>query len=233
MSDTYSDWLVDIAPKYLKTFKTSFMLPNKSCPKRNNECSAMHLEVGLWPSLGTCRRANEEQAGTCTYSREKQSRTERVGTVAVQGTFLIQSSFCRRSHQKRHIKTWSKQAEPHNVAADSNARPCHVEDTLHKGSTSPRSVWFSTARTGKKSHGWTLKPGKGWQNLYMSSTVQMLWISQSSMHNEYKCTTMIWTLTGFVQLQKCTTVGQEGLEELVLVFFRGGGVAVGLQLSLL
>lgn len=153
MSDTYSDWLVDIAPKYLKTFKMSFMLPNKSCPKRNNECSAMHLQVGLRPSLGTCRRENEEQAETHTYSPEQQSRTEKVGTVTVQGTFLIQSSFCSKSQQKGHIKTWFKQAEPCNVAAGSSARPCHVEDTLHKGSTSPGSLQFSTARTGEKSHG--------------------------------------------------------------------------------
>lgn len=64
----------------------------------------MHLQLGLWPSLCTHRREKQGRAGRHAHSWKQQLRTGRGSAVTVQGTVLIQSSFCSTAHQKGPIE---------------------------------------------------------------------------------------------------------------------------------
>lgn len=173
MSDTCSDWFVDVASKHLRTFKMSLMSPNKSCAKRSNECSAMHLQVHMQQGKGRKTRNTCLLVGAAVKDRKGKSSC--YASHHPYPELLLQQS-SPEAHQKlhqEHIKRWSKQAEPCNMAAGSSARlhpgrpwaqgPCR-RHTLHRGSTSPASLQlkglWTTARTGEKGHAWIPKPGE-------------------------------------------------------------------------
>lgn len=167
ISDTYSDWLVVAVYKHLGTFKVLFTSPNKSFEKSSSECSAMHLHLGLWPSLCTHRRAKQGQAGRHAHSWKKELKIGRGSAVTVPGTILIQSSFCSIAHQKCLTERWSNgvawQQAAVLLSGGSWARG-HVKN-CHRGSTSPDHFQIkrlcTTARTWDMGYVWGPKTEEG------------------------------------------------------------------------
>lgn len=117
-----------------------------SFAKSGSECSAMHLWLGLWPSLCTCRRAKQGRAGRHAHSWKQQLSPGRGSTVTVQGTVFMQVpsavQLTRRVPLRdgpRRLNQMARQQAAVLLAGGPWASG-HAQDTnCHRGSISPDS----------------------------------------------------------------------------------------------
>lgn len=93
----------------------SFMSPNKSFAKSGSEGSAMHLQLGLWPSPCTCRRAGpkwRKSRKTCAFMEaaveDRKGKSSYCARHHPYPEFILQYSSPEGSHWEMVQEDWTR-----------------------------------------------------------------------------------------------------------------------------